>query len=165
MKMNSYSVEDIIKKFELQSHIEGGHFREDHKSDIVISNPNSENSKRSLLTTCYYLIPKGERSIFHRLTSDEIWNFFCGGPVDLFEIDSQGNLTVAVLGPDIINHELKHLVKRGNWFGVLPREGTEYAFFTAIVTPGFEFDDWEKGDPVALKKLCPKAAEIIDLLT
>jgi len=158
-------VQEIIDKFQLQAHIEGGYFREDYKSEVIIPDAVTGKGERSLITTCYYLIPNGERSIFHRLASDELWNFFCGGAVDFYEIDANGILTTTVIGPDIKNHQLKHLVKKGTWFGVLPHATTEYSFFSAMVFPGFEYADWEKGDPQFLKKLCPDAENLIDLLT
>lgn len=160
------SAKDIIHKYRLEAHIEGGYFREDYKSEIVLPNSVTGKGERALLTTCYYLIPRGERSIFHKLTADEIWNFHLGGPVNCYEINPDGTLTVTVLGPNIHeNQQIKHLVKKGNWFGVLPQEGTDYAFFTAIVAPGFEYADWEKGESDYLKKICPEASVIIDKLT
>lgn len=163
---NQISIKDIIDKYNLESHIEGGYFREYYKSEIVIANPSNPTNNRSLLTSCFYLIPKGERSIFHKLTSDEIWNFHLGGAVDCYEIDHLGNLTITTLGPNIhANQQITHLVKKGTWFGVLPHEGTEFAFFSALVAPGFDFEDWEKGDREFLKKLCPSISTIIDQLT
>jgi predicted cupin superfamily sugar epimerase len=163
---NRPSVRDIIEKYNLIHHPEGGYFREDFKSEIELPDHITKRGSRSLITTCYYLIPKGERSIFHKLTSVEIWNFLCGDPVDFYEIDAEGHLTHSVLGTNInAGQELKHLVKPHTWFGVLPQDGTEYAFFSAIVFPGFEFEDWEPGNRTYLKKLCPQASFLIDRLT
>jgi uncharacterized protein len=164
--MKAITAQDIISKFQLQPHIEGGYFKEDYKSEMIIPKAVTGTGDRAIITTCYYLIPKGERSIFHKLASDEIWNFFCGGPVDFYEIDAKGNLTSNVLGPDINNnHLLKYHIKKNTWFGVLPQKDTDFAFFTAIVFPGFEFDDWEKGDRDFLTNLCPQATDIIKKLT
>ena len=164
--MDKISAKDLIEKYNLIHHVEGGYFKEDFKSKLQIPNSITGRGERSLITTCYYLIPKGERSIFHKLASDEIWNFLIGGPVDFYEIDSQGVFTHTILGPDVRSgQQLKHLVKPNTWFGVLPREGTEYAFFSAIVFPGFEFADWEPGNRKFLKKLCPQATLLIDQLT
>ena len=164
--MKHLIAQDIIDRFKLQAHIEGGYFKEDFKSEIILPTDITGRGNRSLFTTCYYLIPKGDRSIFHKLAFDELWNFFCGGPVDFYEISEKGELTHTILGPDLCeNQHCKHLVKKGTWFGVLPREGTEFAFFSAIVFPGFEYADWEKGDREFLKKLAPHASEIINKLT
>ena len=164
--MQNLTAQEIIKRFHLEPHLEGGYFREDYKSEIVLPGSVTGKGDRSIITTCYYLIPKGERSIFHRLFSDEIWYFLFGGAVNFFEIDDSGKMTTTVLGPDLRkNQVLKHLVKKGAWFGVLPRDGTDYAFFSAIVYPGFEYADWEKGDRDFLQKICPEAVETIKLLT
>lgn len=165
--MSSPTVEQLIQNFQLVPHVEGGYFREDFKSEIWLPKEiTGRGGDRSFLTTCYYLLGQGDRSIFHRLKSDEIWHFYSGGPIDMYEIDAQGCLTKIVLGSDVAHgHQFKHLVKRNTWFGVLPQKETEYAFFGATVFPGFEFDDWEKGDKEFLINLCPKAAEIIRKLT
>lgn len=159
----SPEVEELIKLYDLQPHIEGGYFREDFKSEQTLSTPQGT---RSFLTTCYYLLTEGSRSIFHKLTSDEIWNFCLGGPVDLYEIDETGRLTVTTMSQDIRKgHTFKHLVKCNTWFGAVPQKGTDFAFFACYVYPGFEFTDWEQGDPEILKALCPSASDIIDRLT
>lgn len=159
----SPEVEELIKLYDLQPHIEGGYFREDFKSEQTLSTPQGT---RSFLTTCYYLLTEGSRSIFHKLTSDEIWNFCLGGPVDLYEIDDSGLLKVTTLGQDVRKgHIVKHLVRRNTWLAALPKTGTSYAFMSLFVFPGFEFTDWEKGEPEVLKALCPSASKIIDRLT
>jgi predicted cupin superfamily sugar epimerase len=163
---HSETVEQLIKTFQLIPHIEGGFFCEDFRSEIILPAEVTKRGKRSILTTCYYLLPQGERSIFHKLTSDELWHFYLGGPVEIYEIDSRGNLTKSLLGPDFRKGQhLKYLVKKGTWFGAIPHKDTEYAFFGATVYPGFEYEDWEKGDRAFLQKLCPKAEKIIELLT
>lgn len=165
-KHSFLEAQEIISKYELQPHIEGGYFKEDFKSDIIIPKEFTNNTKRSLATTCYYLLTHADRSIFHKLTSDEIWNFYCGGPIDIFEIDAQGVLKKTTLGADMAEgQKFKHLVKRNTWFGALPQPQTLYTFLGCCVFPGFEFDDWEKGNPVFLKQLSPDSTEIIDLLT
>ncbi len=157
----------IIEKYNLKPHIEGGYYYEDFKSEIIVPIETANDKKnRTLLTTCYYLLTNRDRSIFHKLKSDELWHFYCGGPVDLFTIDQKGNLSVTVLGPDMHKgHVFKHLIRPDTWFGALPQKETPYAFFGCSVFPGFEFCDWQPGDRVFLKNLCPSLSDVIDLLT
>jgi predicted cupin superfamily sugar epimerase len=165
--MTQSDADQLIDFYQLAQHIEGGFFREDFKSDVVLpGGVLGKEGPRSLITTCYYLLKRGDRSIFHRLASDEMWIFLKGGPVDFFEIDPCGRLHTSQLGPEVrLGQQLKHLVKKGHWFGVLPQASTEYAFFSAIVFPGFEYVDWEKGEKQHLKTLCSEAHTIIDRLT
>ncbi len=164
--MKNPTVHEIVKAFQLQPHIEGGYFSEDFKSDMILPSSFTGRGERAIITTCYYLIPKGERSIFHKLAADEIWTFLCGGPVDFYEISPDGLLTHTIVGPNFLqNQQLKRLVKKETWVGVIPQAQTEYAFFSAIVFPGFDYADWEKGEKSFLKTLCPNGQSIIDQLT
>lgn len=161
------TVEEIIAKLDLQPHIEGGYFREDFKSDIMLPGDLlDKEGNRSIITTCYYLLSQGQKSIFHKMTSEEIWYFCSGGPIELFEISEEGVLKKTVLGPEISKgqHPKVHIHKN-TWFAASPCKKTEYALMSCVVFPGFEFVDWEQGDPVYLKKISPDSADIIDLLT
>ena len=165
--MCALTVKDIVRQYSMEPHMEGGYFKEDFRSELMIPGHIVEKHEaRAILTTCYYLVPKGERSIFHRLSSDEIWNLLLGGPIDGYEITPHGKLNHIIFGNDLAKGEyLKFLVKKGNWFGVLSRNNVDYSLFSAIVYPGFEYSDWERGDPKNLKRLCPEAENIINLLT
>jgi len=46
-----------------------------------------------------------------------------------------------------------------------PAEGSNFCLIYLTVSPGFTYSDWEKGDPVHLKKLCPEAEKFIESLT
>lgn len=161
------TVKEIIKKFDLQPHIEGGYFREDFKSAITLPGDLLDKEEnRSIVTTCYYLLAQGQKSIFHKITSDEIWYFCSGGPIELFEINEKGNLKKTILGAEISKGQYPKMhVCKNTWFAATPCKETEYALMSCVVFPGFEFVDWEQGDPVYLKKISPDSSDIIDLLT
>lgn len=165
--ISTNSFEEIILKLNLEPHIEGGYFKEHFRSEQII--PKSVSGKtdsRPFLTMCYYLLSSGDRSIFHKLSSDEIWSYHFGGSLHLFEIQEAGTLNRIILGPNLKDGEvLNHVVKKNTWIGALPDEKCEFSLVNATVYPGFEFDDWEKGNPETLKQLCPNSEDLIDLLT
>ncbi len=71
------NIENLIIKYNLQKHPEGGYFAEIYRSDSIVDSPvNGE--KRNALTDIYYLLEKGEVSRFHKVIHDEIWNFYEG---------------------------------------------------------------------------------------
>ena len=40
-----------------------------------------ESMKRNMFTSCYYLVRKTANILFHRIKSDEIWNYHSGLPM------------------------------------------------------------------------------------
>jgi len=161
-----FTKDAIIESLELEPHIEGGFFKENFKAEESIPGSITGKGARAFISTCYYLLSPGERSIFHRVSSDEIWSYHLGGPLRLFEIFENATFTETILGPDLHKgHKLNHRVKKNTWVGALPSSESEFCLVNAIVYPGFEFEDWERGDRNYLMSLCPQAASIIELLT
>jgi len=163
--MKQLSVEKIIKLLSLESHPEGGYFKETYRSGKKSSFARFV-GKRSHSTAIYFLIPKGQKSSLHRIKSDEVCHFYLGGPITIVEIDSNGKVKKTVLGSNITKNEvLQHVVPAGMWFGAYPNAGTEYALIGCTVSPGFDFKDFELGDKKVLLRKFPKAKKEIELLT
>ena len=80
--------EQLIAILDLQLHPEGGHFREIFRSSDQVT-PEDGRGDRLALTTIYFLLQAGEQSRLHRLSSDEIWHFYDGDPLDLWWLDSE----------------------------------------------------------------------------
>lgn len=163
------SIDDIIKFFKLEPYIEGGFGKGDYYSDRILPRKligEQYSGDRHYLTTFFYLIPQGNRSVFHKLLSDEVWVFYAGGPIDLYQIFKDGSFKKTVVGPDVAAGQcIQYVVERESWFGAMPQLNVEFSFFGCIMSPGFDFDDWERGEPSFLKQLCPSATNIIEQLT
>lgn len=80
--------DDLIKKYKLQPHPEGGYFREVYRSEQELIS-GVANDKRNAVTHIYFLLKQGEFSKFHRVLHDEIWNFYEGAPLKLIEFDGE----------------------------------------------------------------------------
>jgi hypothetical protein len=153
------SAEDVIKKFDLQKHPEGGYFKESYRSSETISRealPSRYKGARSFSTSIYFLLPLGTVSRLHRLASDEVWHFYLGGPLELLQVSPEGQTEKAILGQDMAaGQELQHVVPAGYWFGARPAEGSAYSFVGCTVAPGFDFADLELADPMDLSRRFP----------
>jgi predicted cupin superfamily sugar epimerase len=102
----------------------------------------------------------------HRIAADEVWHFYYGGPLQVYEIDASGQLTIHLLGNNPANNEsFQCVVKAGSWFGAVPAPGTEYALVGCTVAPGFHFDDFELAERTALLQQYPQHAGVIEMLT
>ena len=79
---------ELIAQLSLQPHPEGGYYREVFRSAGVVT-PADGRGARAALTTIYFLLPAGAASRWHRVTSDEVWHFYEGDPIELLELDAE----------------------------------------------------------------------------
>lgn len=156
-----------INKLELLPHPEGGYYKEIYRSTESISRdglPNRFSGSRSLATSIYFLLEKGQFSTFHRIKSDEIWHFYDGDPVIVYEITSDGILIIHKLGLDINAGYLPQItVNAGNWFAAEP--SGDFTLVGCTVSPGFSFEDFEMGNKEILTSSFPEHTELINRLT
>ena len=104
--------------------------------------------------------------MFHKLKSDEIWNFYCGSSMTIFIIDEKGNLHQIRLGQNFESGEQFQIVmKKNQWFGAVVNDKSSFSLVGCSVSPGFDFNDFELGNKTYLLKLYPEHKNIIELLT
>ena len=154
-----------IEKLGLEEHIEGGFFREIYRSaDNVNSDSLSADfdGERALATTIYFLLKSGQTSKFHRLKFDEIWFYHYGSPIRIHMIDSEGKYTSHVLGLDVDkNQKPQVLVPASTIFGAEVLEPDSFGLVSCMVTPGFDFRDFEL---LAADDLCLKFTNLTQLI-
>jgi uncharacterized protein len=152
-------IAEIIATLDLRPHPEGGFFAETYRC--------ARNAgERSLSTAIYFLLTAENPSRMHRVSSDEIWHFYRGDPLEMLRIRPDGSSAIAAIGPNIASGQRPQVLVRGGvWQGVRVAPGGRYALVGATVTPGFDFEDFEMGDAETLRSLCPSRAEWIEQLT
>lgn len=124
-------------------HPEGGFYKECFRSKQSIQFPSFE-GERSVSTSIYFLLEKGQTSALHRIKSDEIWYFHDGQTLEIIELDEQGNEKITLLGKNLMNGEvLQHVVPAGIWFGARLAPNSEFCLVGCQVSPGFDFRDFE----------------------
>ncbi|MFY0254503.1 cupin domain-containing protein [Chitinophaga sp. 30R24] len=157
------------EQLQLQSHVEGGAFRETYRSEWVLDMttlPAGMSGNRNASTCIYFLLEEGEFSAFHRIAADEIWHFYDGNTLTIYEIAPGGHLLVHKLGRDIQNGEqLQVIITAGNWFASRVEVPGGYALTGCTVAPGFDFADFELAEKGALMAAYPAYATLIDSLT
>lgn len=160
--------QDWIEQLQLAPHPEGGFFREVYRSAESIPHaalPNRFCGGRAFATSIYYLLQSGDFSAFHRIHSDETWHFYAGGPLEIVTLLGTGAVST-ILGTNVQRGEqLQYTVPSGVWFGARPCTGTRYSLLGCTVSPGFDFADFEMGDPELLRREFPTALEAIKALT
>ncbi|MBJ8325840.1 cupin domain-containing protein [Streptococcus pacificus] len=155
------SAVEWVKLLEMTAHPEGGYFREVEKSQDKIQIKGKE---RSLFTSIYFLLEKENPSHFHRLTADEIWYYHDGQPLTVHMITPDGNYKTATLGLDVAKGQvLQYRVSKGTIFGSTVEEG--FSLVSCMVSPGFEFEDFELFSYQELITHYPEHDSIIKQLT
>lgn len=166
--MNELNAAEIIEILQLKRHPEGGYFRELYRSDEKIAEnhlPARYNGDRVFSTSIYFMLTEYDISAFHKIKSDEIWHYYSGASLSLYQINSEGELKVEVLGPCILNGEkLQLTIQRETWFGA-KINGAGYCLVGCTVAPGFDFEDFEMPSREDLLKLFPQHEKVIKMLT
>ena len=138
---------ELINKFEMLPHPEGGYYKETYKSIETTAKdalPQRFGGDRHFSTAIYFLLEQGNFSAFHKIASDECWHFYAGQTLLIYVIHDTGNLEIIRLGNDILNGEtFQYIVPAGCWFASEPSPTSSYSFVGCTVAPGFEFEDFE----------------------
>jgi predicted cupin superfamily sugar epimerase len=162
------SAEDWIQHLGLQSHPEGGYYRETYRSSEELSPeglPSRFPGYRSISTAIYFLLRGSDKSLFHRIKSDELWHFHAGDMLTIYVLGERGIATYR-LGDTPGNGEHLQVVIPGNhWFGAMVGEKGSYTLAGCTVAPGFDFQDFELADRNELLREFPMYKEIIFALT
>lgn len=164
------TVDDIVRLLELEPHpTEGGFFVETHRTAETIAAdglPDRYAGDRSHGTAIYYLLTPDTFSALHRLTSDEVFHFYLGDPVEQLQLFPDGSGRTVVLGTDLAaGQRPQQVVPRGVWQGARLTSGGRFALLGCTVAPGFDFADYEHGDRAGLTAAYPDFAADIAALT
>ena len=156
---------ELIATLDLRPHPEGGFYRELHRSTSQVVTSDGRGA-RSALTTIYFLLPGETSSRWHRVSSDEVWHLYEGGPLELLELDGEarhlarhrlGNVGDGDAAP-------VHTVSAGVWQAARPLG--DYALVGCTVGPGFDFADIQMladdpALPAIVRRAWPEVASLI----
>ncbi len=122
---------------DLAPHPEGGWYRQTWRSPVEVTLPDGR--VRPTATLIYFLLPAGESSAWHKVTSEELWLAHQG--VVTLELAGDGATpgdgTTLVVDTD----HPQARVPAGVWQRTVP--AADDALVSCVVSPGFDFDDFE----------------------
>ena len=155
----------LVTDLALIPHPEGGHFCEIHRSPWTVR-PGGASGLRPAITAIWFLLCAGERSRWHRLASDEIWQFCEGDPLDLFTIAPAVTPRIERrrLGFAAAGAEPVLVVPAGSWQAA--RCAGAHALVTCTVGPGFDYADFTllADAPTEAERLRAAGVQIAELL-
>ena len=136
MNHNQENIE-IIKKFNLSPHPEGGWYREIVRSKSSLTREDGQ--KRNFITGIYYLLERDAKSAWHRVkNADEIWIYLNGDPLNLLCLDDDNNLLRNLI---LDSNNPVEMVPSGHWQAA--KSKGEFTLVSCCVGPGFDFKDFE----------------------
>jgi predicted cupin superfamily sugar epimerase len=157
-----------INHLNLVPHPEGGFYRETYRSaeNIQLSGlPSRFPAPRSFSTAIYFLLRSQDKSLFHRIKSDELWHFHAGSTLHIYVLKPDG-LQVFNLGDNLEEgSSLQAVVPANSWFAAKLISPNSYTLAGCTVAPGFDFNDFELAEREQLLQEFPGHAEIITELT
>jgi len=135
---NQVSARELIRRFGLEPHPEGGWYREVFRSGILLQ---TSRGPRAALTSIYFLLEQNQQSRWHVVTSDETWHHAGGAPLELLVYRPEsGELTRSWLGPPGDGQEPLGVAAAGCWQAA--RTAGAFSLVSCDVAPGFDFEDF-----------------------
>jgi uncharacterized protein len=152
----------LISLLGLSPHPEGGYYGEVYRSGSTVD-PRDGRGTRPAITTIYFLLMAQAVSRWHRVSSDEIWHFYEGMPLDLWTM-SPADRTVSHgrLGPLDGTGSPVLTVPALHWQAARPTGS--YTLVGCTVGPGFDFRDFTLADEqtaIALRSRHPSLAYLL----
>ncbi|MCK8607046.1 cupin domain-containing protein [Apilactobacillus ozensis] len=158
------SKQDYITKLKLETHPEGGWFKETYHSDDKYYAAES-NCERYRYTSILFLLDGNNPSHFHRLNHDELWFYHDGKNIVVHCIYPNGEYKAIKLGNDIGNDEVpQFMVPKGTIFASSVDKKADFALVSCVVAPGFDYSDFELMHKADLLKCYPNLNNIINRL-
>lgn len=132
MTVEILSAAAIIDELKLEPHPEGGFYRQTFRDSVQ--------GERGHSTAIYYLLEKGQRSHWHRVTdAAEVWHFYCGAPLALrLSVDGKTTETV-ILGASVLAGERPQAIVQADCWQSAESLG-DFTLVGCTVSPGFTFD-------------------------
>ena len=129
-------MQNLIDKYKLVPHPEGGYYAVVYESKQCVRSQ-VVNKDRKAITHIYFLLLKGQVSIFHKVAHDEIWNFYEGDPIKLIKYNGS-KIEEDIIGSGCSDYAS---IVEGGIYQAAESTGV-YSLIGCSVAPGFEFEDF-----------------------
>ena len=135
--------QEIAARLGMQPHPEGGWYVETWQ-------PAGPDGSRGPGSAILFLLATSERSHWHRLDADEVWQWSAGDDLELRTwTEGDATITVTRLGGDVSGGPaatvVQAIVPKGAW--QTARTLGAWTLVGCIVAPAFDFDGFELADP------------------
>jgi hypothetical protein len=167
----------VAADLRLDPHPEGGYFRETYRATATVV---TERGLRAASTAIVFLVTAQRPSRFHRLASDELWFHQGGAPLELWMLEAGKSAGRVILGSVEAGGDARlmarvpaHVWQAARVAPAVPGatraadapSGPAWSLVSCVVTPGFDYDDFELADREQMLRERPGDAKLIAALT
>ncbi|HTI92302.1 MAG TPA: cupin domain-containing protein [Puia sp.] len=165
----------ILAWFNMQANTaEGGYYESTYTSSVTVDKkclqgfPSSSN-QRPICSAIYYFIDADGFSAMHRVSSDMLYHFYSGDPVQMLLLYPPGSANKTQV--NYFTNDLSAggqpmiVIPGGTWIGSRLVAGGQYALMGVSMAPAFDPSDYEIGNRNQLIREYPEQAALIGELT
>jgi predicted cupin superfamily sugar epimerase len=155
------SHEQVISTLNLEPlSIEGGYFKRIFESD------HKDADGRRFSASIFFLLAAPDFSCFHRIDCDELFHFYGGAPLTVYQIHPDGSLTETLLGNILENPAATPFMRiaKGTWFAAELTQKTGFSLIGCTTIPEFKYETYT-ADTRELCAQFPQHKELITRLT
>lgn len=124
------TAEELMGSFSLTTHIENGSYVEKHYEHT--------GEGRAASGCIYYYVSPEEITKFHIIDCDEYWCYVKGSPLEIWQVEPDGKLTLSRLGIEEGCEPVVYLKKGVNFGSRHFRKETEGTFLSCLTVPRFD---------------------------
>lgn len=137
----TFDADYYIQHLHLQPHAEGGFYTSTYTGEGQVA---TQTGGRPEYTSIYFLLRSQDISHLHRLQSDELWYYHAGSPLTVHMIHEDGTYEARKLGLNVEKGEAPQiLVPKNTIFGSSVDESSTFSLVGCMVSPGFDYADFE----------------------
>lgn len=137
------NAQEYIDYYKMERLPEGGWYSLLHRSDVSVPEEvTTLDGERDSVSAIYYLLEKGDVSIWHKLRSQETYFFLDGGTYEL-ELGGTGNRPEKTGENKRLKREIghyHHLIPKETWQTGRVVEG-DFVLVACVVSPSFDDKD------------------------
>ena len=166
-------VQAVIERYGMQENTaEGGYFATVYTAPLLLPanyGTRTPNQQLPICSSIYYLITSESFSALHRVTSDMLYHFYSGGPVEVLLLDSFNGTRrhrLLELGSDRTTNQQPTLaINAGTWMGSRVKDDGAFSLMGVSMAPAFDPANYEVGNRAVLSAQFPSAAKLIERYT
>jgi hypothetical protein len=118
----------------------------------------------SAATAILFMLIDDDFSALHRLAGDEVYFHHSGAPLRMLVIDPDGGAQEVLLGSDVGAGQQPQFTVPAHWWQGSSVDGG-WCLVSTVVTPGFDWSDFQLGNRDVLQRLSPVVRARIAELT
>ena len=157
-------VEELVSKYDLTTHPEGGFYKEIYRSP---ENALINGKSYSVSTNIYFLLRSfqytGDFSAWHMvIDTDEAWHHLEGNDIEIFILNEAGHISTHTLGKSA-NAAHVVTVPKNVWFAakIVDTDKDGFSLISCTCSPGFDFSSFRLADRKHLLDKFPHQKELI----